>query len=140
MIHKEGKVIDYEAGVNIYNKDTLAVEIRNKNWGLPPHVVKMIEIYSPVFHTKEGVRVGMKISELRKLFPGEKAGRSGDDGGWVLCSERYQTKKFLGFGRDITFVIRLSISDKTITGSDGMMLDLGKVKGVVSYIDIYDEN
>ncbi len=140
VIHKEGSIGDYDAGVKIYENNKLIIYIKNKNWGLPPYVVKDIEIYSDKFKTSDGIGVGTTIKELLLLFPDIESDFDNESGYIVAYPKKYQTSKFLWFRDRVVFELILTVPDYERIIDANIKNDLSKHNGYVSAVKIYSWN
>jgi hypothetical protein len=140
VIHKEGSIGDYDTGVKIYENNKLIIYIKNKNWGLPPYVVKDIEIYSDKYKTSDGIGVGTTIKELLLLFPDIESDFDNESGSIVAYPKKYQTSKFLWFRDQIVFELILTVPGYERIIDANIAKDLSKLNGYVSAVKIYSWN
>lgn len=140
-VTKGEEVNEYERGLFIYKDTSLIIKIGNKNWGMPPYKVKMIDIYTSDFKTVDNISIGMKLQDFLKIFPDSKIELNEENLTYNIYPKKYQTNsktnKF-----DIVFAINLKFISNEIGKKTLEDINKNKYKldGVIESISIYDWN
>lgn len=128
-----------DAGLYIYKDSIVIVLIRNKNYGMPPYFVRMIEFYSEDFKTEDGICVGMKLKDLLNIFPDSKFENGMDD-------LQIRPKKYNSSSKSdkyyTVFEINMEIKGDEVKNEsvEELNKNINNIDAIIESIIIYDWN